>query len=294
MIPSLKCLLAFEAVARNRSVSRAAAELGVTQPAISQRLRQLEEVLGRSLLRRTARGIGVDEAGELYAARLRRALDEIAEATAAIRPDAAQAAEDLTLSLLSTLAQRWLIPRLSRFQDAHPDMAIRLLTPSRPADLARDDVDLSIRCGSGRWPGFHSDLLMRNLIGVVASPALMERRPVRAPHDLADHVLIQIDAPPRDRDWVEWLAAAGAPDLVPRRRLSFSTSTQALEAAVAGLGVAISHTPFIVDALDAGTLVRPLDLMVPDREGDYFLLTPRHAQARKVRAFRRWLLAEVG
>ena len=288
---SLRSLRAFEAVVRNRSVSRAAAELGVTQPAVSQRLRQLEELVGRPLLRRTPQGLAIEAEAELYAARIRRALDELAAATEAVR--APSGGGPLTVSLLATFAQRWLIPRLSRFQEAWPEVEVRLLATSRPAELERSDVDLAIRCGSGRWPGLASDYLMANRIGLAASPALLARLPVRGPADLQGHGLIRIEAPPRDRDWPRWLAAAGVPHLAPRRWLTFTSSTQALEAAVAGLGVAVSHTPFVADAIASGHLVQPLALTVPDTEGDYHLVG-RRDPSRNARAFRQWLLGEVG
>lgn len=291
MTISLKALRAFEAVVRCGGVGRAAAELGVTQPAVSQRLRQLEDSVGRALLRRTGQGVVVDPQAELYASRIRRALDEIDRATAALMDDHAG---ELTVSLLATFAQRWLIPRLSGFHDSHPDLEIRLLTTSREVDLGRRDVDLSIQCGSGRWAGCRSDFLMENRIGLAAAPGLAARQPLRSAADLADHVLIRIDAMPRSRDWPEWLAAAGIPDLVPHRWLTFSTSTQALEAAVAGLGIAISHGPFVADAMASGHLVRPLDLTLASAEGDYYLVAGRRDDRPRIRAFRRWLLAEAG
>ena len=291
MSVSLKTLRAFEAVVRNGGVSRAADELGVTQPAVSQRLRQFEESIGRPLVRRTGQGVAFEPDAELYAARIKRALDEIDQATAALT---ANRAGELTVSLLATFAQRWLIPRLSRFQDDHPDLDIRLLTTSRQADLTRRDVDLSIRCGTGHWAGCTSDFLLHNRIGLVAAPSLVSQHPLGKPDDLADHVLIRIDAVPRVQDWPEWLAAAGVPDLAPRRWLTFSTSTQALEAAVAGLGIAISHGPFVADAMASGHLVRPLAMTRPSAEGDYYLVAARHDDRPKIRAFRRWLLTEAG
>ncbi|MEZ5667482.1 MAG: LysR substrate-binding domain-containing protein [Alphaproteobacteria bacterium] len=293
-LPSHRSLQVFEAVVRNRSVGRAAAELGITQPAASQQLRQLERLVGRALVRRTAAGIAVDETAELYAARIREALDALARATAAVAARPGRGGATLTVSLLATLAQRWLIPRLAGFQEAHPEIEARLLTTSRPEDVVREDVDLSIRCGRGRWRGMRADFLMANGIGLAASPALVAERPVRSPADLAGHALIRIDAAPRDRDWAAWLDAAGVAGLQPRRWLTFSTSAQAVEAAIAGLGIAISHQPFVADAIAASRLVRPLPLTVPDPDGDFYLVAARDDDSRKVRAFRRWLLAEVG
>jgi LysR family transcriptional regulator, glycine cleavage system transcriptional activator len=284
-LPPLSALRAFEAVVRHGSVTRAAAELGVTQPAISQRLRQLEAFLERPLVRRDAGGIAITTEGQAYGARLERAFAEIRAATEAVRPGE----RALTVSVLATFAQRWLIPRLAGFQEAYPDIEVRLLATSRIADLWREDVDLSIRPGGGRWRGVRSDFLVANDLFPVASPALLERQPVREPQDLAAQVLIRVEAEPRDQDWPRWLAAAGVPQLQPRGWLPFASSSHAIEAAIAGLGVAIGHTPFVVDAVDAGRLVAPLPCRIA--EDGYFLVAARdNVESRKVRHFRSWLI----
>jgi LysR family transcriptional regulator, glycine cleavage system transcriptional activator len=290
-LPAFPSLRAFEATARLGSVTRAAAELGVSQPAVSQQLRQLEAFLERPLLRRVGGSLVLTAAGELYALRLRRALEELQGATDELLATGAEA-RVLTLSLLATFAQRWLIPRLAGFQRAHPDLEVRLLTTSRLVDLAREDVDLSIRAGSGRWPGCRADFLIENQIFPVASPALLARRPVHRPADLAAQVLVRVEAEPRDRDWQRWLTAAGVPALEPRGWLTFASSSHALEAAIAGLGVAIGHTPFVTDGLAAGRLAAPLALEVGGG-GDFFLVAARaKADRRKIIHFRDWLLAE--
>ena len=291
-LPPLSCLRAFEAVARHRSVTRAAAELGVTQPAVSQRLRQLEAYFERGLVRRDAGGIAITAEGQAYASRLERAFAEIQAATEDLR--AATAAERaLTISVLATFAQRWLIPRLAGFQAAHPEIEIRLLATSRITDLWRDDVDLSIRPDAGKRGRARSDFLVANDLFPVASPALLERQPVRRPADLAAQVLLRVEAEPRDQDWPRWLAAAGVPQLQPRGWLPFASSSHALEAAIAGLGVAIGHTPFVVDALEAGRLAAPLERRI-ENDGYYLVATAERADSRRVRHFRSWLLAEHG
>jgi LysR family glycine cleavage system transcriptional activator len=289
-LPPLPCLRAFEAVVRHRSVTRAAAELGVTQPAVSQRLRQLEAFLERPLVRRDAGGIAITEGGQAYAARLERAFAEIRAATEELRT-AGDGERALTISVLATFAQRWLIPRLAGFQAAYPEIEIRLLATSQIADLWREDVDLSIRPGAEKGGRARSDFLIANDLLPVAGPALLERRPVREPADLAAHVLLRVEAAPRDQDWPRWLAAAGVPQLRPRGWLPLASSSHALEAAIAGLGVAIGHTPFVVDALEAGRLAAPLERRIED-DGYYLVAMRDRAGHRNVRSFRNWLLAE--
>ena len=248
--PSLRSLRAFEAVVRLGSVGRAATELGVTQPAVSLQLRQLEAALGLRLLERRGGRLVIAPEGERYAERLGRAFTEIESATAELCQHDSDAV--VTVSLLATFAQRWLIPRLASFQERYPDIEIRLLATSRLADLFRDDVDITLRFGDGRWTGVVSELLMPNDMFPVASPTLLTRRPLTTVDDLAGHVLIVVETEPRDRDWRTWLAAAGAAGLRFGRSLTFATSSHALDAAVAGLGVAIGHRPFVTDDLAAG------------------------------------------
>ena len=268
--PPLNRLRTFEAVARHGSVTRAASELNVSQPAVTQQLRQLEAQVEMPLVRRVAGGIAVTPEGQVYAARLRRAFVEIDAATEELCTTSSQR-RVLTVSVLATFAQRWLIPRLAGFQQVEPDLEVRLLTTSRLVDLARDDVDLSIRSGNGRWPRCRGDFLIENQVFPVASPGLLERQPLRLPADLRGHILIQVEAEPRRQDWRHWLACAGAPDLEPRGWLTFSNSSHALEAALAGLGIAIGHTPFVVDALRAHQLDAPFALRLDDE--DYYLVS---------------------
>lgn len=288
MLPPLPALRMFEAVARLGSVSLAAQDLGVTQPAVSQQLRQLEAALGLPLVRREGRGIALTSAGAAYATALTRAFSELRAATE--RCLASAAGGVLTVALVPTLATRWLIPRLGAFHDAHPEIEVRLATAPSVATRPPDDVDVAIRVGRGRWPGCQADLLMPDDSFPVASPALLQGRPLRSVADLARHTLLHVEAVPRRQDWTRWLALAGEARLKPARQLAFGSSAQALDAACHGLGVAVGHRPFVADDIARGRLVAPFAEVVPG-EGAYYLVARRDlAEAPKVRAFRRWLL----
>ena len=290
-LPPLRSLIALESVIRLGGVGRAATELGVTQPAVSQQIRVIENYFGRRLIERTTAGLSVDPDVELYAARLQRAFAEVRDATDTFQEQASKAANRLTLSLLATFAQRWLIPRLIGFQKTHADIDVRLLTTSSPTDLNRQDVDLSVRCGDGSWPEHDSQFLVENRIFPIASPAFLDSNKVQKIEDLRKAVLIRVDAPPRDGDWTLWLDAVGATNLEPRMWQTYATSTQAIEAATAGLGIAMGHTPFVIDSLKSGRLIKPFEFEQSDDDGDYYLVFKRRRdEPRRIKLFREWLL----
>ena len=291
-LPSLNALRAFETVARHMSASRAAEELGVTQPAVTQQVRLLESHLGLPLVRRDGQGLALTADGRALAARLAEPFAEIADAVA----EAAgrqRGAGVLTVTLLPTFAQRWLIPRLASFQAAHPEIEVRLSATARICDLVREDVDLAIRFGNGRWPGCASRRLMANDMFPVINPRLAETKPLRKPVDLAAHVWLQVEAEPRTGDWDAWLGAAGAAGVEPAGRLSFETSSHALAAATAGLGIAIGHRPFVIDDLAAGRLVQPFGTVVESEDAYYLVTAKSKTRPAAVTAFVDWLMVEA-
>jgi LysR family transcriptional regulator, glycine cleavage system transcriptional activator len=272
------------------SVSRAADELSVSQPAISQRLRTLDRYFGRSLIERTSTGFTSEPDVEVFAARLRSSFDELRAASATFQADSRQAENRITIALLATFAQRWLIPRLLGFQQQYPHFDVHLMTTSSPADLDRPDADVSIRCGSGQWPGCKSEFLAPNRIFPVASPGYLRGLSIKKVADLRKATCIRVDAPPRDRDWSRWLSIAGGEAISPKAWQNYSNSTHAMEAATAGLGVAMAHSPFVTDSLSSGRLVKLFDHECDDTDGDYYLVYKATADVpRRIRQFCDWL-----
>jgi LysR family glycine cleavage system transcriptional activator len=168
------------------------------------------------------------------------------------------------------------------------------MTTSEPRDLEWRDADVSIRCGSGHRQGCEGHFLVSNRILPVASPKCLEQFDLKTVADIRDAICIRVDAAPRQEDWARWLNSAGASDVTPRTWQSYANSTHALEAATAGLGIAMSHSPFVSDSLASGRLVRPFPLECDDADGDYYLvhgISP-HPPPRIWR-FRQWLLDEM-
>ncbi len=290
-LPPLNGLLALEAVMRLGSVSRAADELNVSQPAISQRLRVLERYFGRKLIERTSKGFKIEPEVEVFAARLRGSLDDIRSAAQAFEAHSRRIENCLTVVLLATFAQRWLIPRLLSFQQRFPHIDVQLITTSSVADLNRSDADVAIRCGPGHLSGRKSVFLMANRIFPVASPSYLERVQLKKVSHLRKATCIRVDAPPRNNDWLHWLDSVGSKELAPKAWQNYSNSTRAVEAATAGLGVAMAHSPFVTDSISSGRLVRPFTHELDKRWADYYIVYKAFKDTpRRILLFRDWLI----
>lgn len=285
-LPPLKALPAFEEAARHLSFSAAARELNLTHGAISRQMKSLETHLGVRLFRRLNRRIELTEAGEAFLPATRTALD-VVEASAGRLSAATTRQGPLVVSCLPTLMMRWLIPRLYDFNARHPSVDVRLSASSVPVDFVREGVDVAIRIGMGPWPdGVAAHAFMKEEIGPVCSPVLLQRRKLRRPADLADHALLHTET--RADAWVDWLVRSGTEAVDAAKGQRFEHFYFLLEAAVAGLGVAVAPKPLVIQDLKLGRLVAPFGFVRSGRQ--YCLLHPTElAGLAKVRTFRAWL-----
>lgn len=289
-LPSLNGLRAFEAAARHMSFTRAAAELNVTQTAISHQIRRLEEQLGTKLFVRRNRALSLTREAREYLPSIRSAFEDLRQATARLRRPEREGV--LTVSTTASLATKWLVSRVAAFQDAHPGIAVRISTSARLVDFQREEVDVAVRYGRGNWPGLRAEWLMAERLFPVCSPALLAAKPLREPTDLADHTLLHTSV--SREDWQLWLTAAGLPlSIAARRGLTFDQGFMAVQAAVEGLGVALGRTRLVEADLAAGRLVAPFDIALPQDAGYYVVSPVATAESAKVALFRRWLIASA-
>ena len=244
-LPPLNSLHAFEAAARHLSFTRAAAELNVTQGAVSHRIRALEDRLGRRLFRRAGRAIALTDAGEDYLPYVQRAFEQLIEGTGRVFGGAGP--DVLTVTLQPSFAMQWLIPRLGDFHAAHPAREVHQITTDRVVDLSREDVDVGIRSGlAGTWPGLRCDRLFAFDLVPVCSPRLVDGpAPLKQPADLANHTLIHAEG--GAEDWLRWLAAAGVEGVDATAGQYFDSASLAIAAAYSGLGVAVMPHAFVQD-----------------------------------------------
>jgi LysR family transcriptional regulator, glycine cleavage system transcriptional activator len=294
-LPPLNSLRAFEAAARHLSFARAAEELHVTPAAISHHIKALEADLGVRLFRRLNRAVLLTAAGQACVAGLSDAFDRMAAALERLR--AQECSGSLTVSTSPALAAKWLVPRLERFQELHPEIDVRVSAAMRLVDFAREDVDVAIRYGTGSYPGVLTELLLTNEVVPVCAPALLDGpRRLRAPQDLRHHTLLHDDTRTSDGaypNWAMWLRAAGLEDIDPSRGPRFDYPGLVLEAAAAGDGVALALSTVAAADLAAGRLVKPFAVAVPTPFAYYVVCPQATAERPKVAAFRRWLRAEV-
>ena len=247
----LNALRMFDAAARHLNLTRAADELCVTQAAVSQHIRNLEERLGKPLFRRLPRGLALtDEGHALWPA--------VAESFARIEHSLQQVAEPrprevLTVGVVGTFAIGWLIPRLGQFQQQHPYIDLRLLTHNNRVDLAGEGLDAAVRFGDGAWQGTRAELLLRAPLTPMCTPALAQR--LRQPADLAGQTLLRSY---RLQEWESWFATLDQSAPLARGAM-FDSSLTLAEAAAQGAGVALLPARMFQHLLQQGRLVRPFE-----------------------------------
>jgi LysR family glycine cleavage system transcriptional activator len=282
----MQALRAFEAAARERSLTRAASALHVTHGAISHQIKALEEDLGVRLVERAGRGIRLTDEGERFAARVRAAFGEL---SAGVQELAERAnPRRLRVSVTPSFAARWLLPRIGRFTAAHPDYDLDISAVISVVDLAREDIDFAIRYGMGHWPGVVSEFLSDDCFFPACSPAIAGGVP-KAPSDLARYPLLRAD----DEYWMPWFRAAGVDLPEPERGTSFNDSSHLLQAAIEGQGVCLARRTLIGNDLRNGVLVKPFDVEVPAPRRFYLVYLPRMRDSPKLARFRSWLEAEL-
>jgi LysR family glycine cleavage system transcriptional activator len=293
-LPPLNALRAFEAAARHLNFSRAADELSVTPGAVSQQIQNLEDYVGVALFKRTSKGLLLTDPAQIALPALREAFDRLAEAASMLT--AAVDGRRLTVSMAPSFAAKWMVPRLGKFEAAHPLVDVWVSAGMELVDFASGEVDLAIRYGTGRYPGLEVTRLMQETVIPVASPELLEQHPLETPADLANHVLLHDGSPDADEscpDWTMWLAARGVKGVDGARGPRFNQSSLVIEAASGGRGVALAKRAIAQADLDAGRLVAPLQIATAV-DFAYYLVHPK-AKGRlpQVKAFIAWLTAEA-
>ena len=258
-LPPLNSLRAFEAAARYLSFTKAAEELHVTAAAVSQQVKILEEYFNVLLFRRLTRALMLTDAGQSVLPVLQEGFDKLAEADRLLRNR--QDERVLTVSVPPSFGAKWLVPRLDRFRQAHPEYDVRIDATDVKVDFRQDNTDIALRYGRGNYKGLIAERLLSEFVIPVCSPDLQQgEHPLKKPDDLRYHTLLHVEWKMENEaapNWRMWLRAAGIEDIDSDRGPRFSLETMAVQAASEGQGVALASSALVSDDIAAGRLVRP-------------------------------------
>jgi LysR family transcriptional regulator, glycine cleavage system transcriptional activator len=288
-LPPLNALRSFDAAARHQSFTRAAGELCVTQGAVSQQVKALETELGLKLFNRERQGLVITDAGRDYLAVVRDAFDRLELGTNQLLQR--QRSGVLKISTSPDFAAKWLVGRLGRFAEAHPDIELTVSATMHHVDFAGEDVDLAIRHGAGNWPGLDAVNLCAEELFPVCSPGLVtSRNGIREPEDVLQFPLLHLDD---RRGWSRWLEAAGASGEGLLHGPIVNHASMLIDAAIDGQGIALARTALAAADLINGRLVRPFQTALP-LTNTYWIVCPAATSTLpKIVAFRDWLLVEA-
>lgn len=298
-------LRVFESAARHLSFKLAAAELSITPAAVSQQIKSLEHQLGVKLFNRQNRGLSLTQEAIQGLPKLTQGFDQLSQSVSLIRNT--QKDKKVTVWMAPSFASKWLIPRLNRFSESYPDIDLDISanrdlvdsTTSKnsiPAEnFRRNNVDIAIRFGKGKYPGCRVDKLFSVSAIPLCSPELMlGDHPLRTPEDLKFHTLLHDDTKYEGRpDWPTWLKAAKVSGVAAKRGLRFNHGNLAINAAVDGQGVVLSMKALASGDIAAGRLVTPFDLSLPLEYAYYVITLEEYADQPNTSSFRNWLIQEA-
>lgn len=286
--PPFAWLRAFEATARHLSMTRAAEELHISASAVSQQIAALEAYLGRPLFRRANRKLTLTASGALIAPKLSAGLTLIHEAIDDALPSKRR--QGLLVRVTTSFGSQWLMHRLDSFRARHPAIAVQVTATAEPIESDNSGAEIEIRYGKGDWPHLVAAKLVGETIFPVCAPPLAVR--LKKPRDLARHDLI--DVPGYAMGWSDWLEAADVTIDWMGRRIAVDQSVMAIQLALDGKGVALGRSPLIERELQEGRLVAPFPLRVETGGGYWIVHRKRPSEAKKILAFKEWLLSHQG
>lgn len=285
-MPSLSGLKAFEASARHLNFRLAAEEMGVTQAAVAQQVRGLEAELGVKLFERLPRTLALTGAGRAYSVDVRRAFDILVRATEELKLHPVK----LTISATPSFASRWLIPRLPDLTGLHSDLDLHILATERLSSFQTDGVDLAVRYGNPPFgPGLDYELLFEQEIIAVCSLSLLNKRGSPKTAQELQHYTLLHDA---HNFWPEFLDGNLGNADTAFKGITFSQSSHAIEAAIAGQGIVLANRDFVSRDIVAGRLVQAIDGALHGR-ANFYLVWPRYRKSASLQKLVQWMLKEA-
>ena len=294
-LPALSLLTTFEIAARHLSFTEAAAELCITQGAVSRQIRALEMQIGVPLFNRLHRALSLTAEGARLLETVESNLSELTACVTEIR--SSSAIPQLTVGASVSFAYFWLMPRLEKFNNAFPDIDLRVLATDQTLDPSRDTADIAILYGDGKWPGLQANRLFGERVYPVCSPAYLRARPdFSQPASLTDQTLLHLDGGGGiwgSVDWPVWLRAHQISGQPGRRGIRMNNYPMLIKAAMADRGVALGWSYIVDEMILEGVLVKPIDLTLETQNGYYLVASRNSDQNASVKAFRGWILEEI-
>ena len=289
LIPDLGRLQAFESAARHGSVTQAGRELNLTQSTVSRQIRELEAQLGVPLFDRVRQRVVLSEAGRKFLPDARKLLEQ-GEA-AMLRAMAGSKASLLRLATLPTFGTRWLVPRLAGFLRAHGGVALDISSRSAPFDLEEQGFDAAIHYGQPIWANATCRYICQEVIVPVASAAMLAAAPPRAPAELTRLPLLHLAT--RPKAWADWFHLTGVQTQAAFQGHRFDQFAMVIQAAHAGLGVALLPLYLIEQELEAAQLQVAIDVPLPTENGYHFVMPNGKLDHPVANALYRWIVAQV-
>ena len=292
-LPPLGPLVAFEAAARHLSFTTAAKELNLSQAAVSQQIRNLEQNLGVPLFARAHRAVQLSPQGRDFQHTVSTILRQLASAAADLRVPAAKVR--LTIAADQSVASMWLMPRLPHFQKLFPDVVVRLVASDDERDCLADDIQISIIHGNGNWVGYHAEQFFEEEIFPVCSPGYLDKRkPLTSPSGLTRETLLELED--NHWDWMNWRTWLSGNEVdLPAEHRGFQINSYPLliQAAKNAQGIALGWRYLIDDDLASGSLVKPIDESLRTAFGYYLVWSDQHELSAMAVAFREWARDEL-
>ncbi|SCX22956.1 Gcv operon activator [Agrobacterium sp. DSM 25558] len=285
-LPPLSALRAFAMAGRYESFKVAAENLNVSPGAVSQHVKNLEKTLGIALFDRSNRIIRLTPKGSEYLKGVQSAFDLIKVATKAVTEDIGGG--KIVVSTMPSFASQWLVPRLGRFRERHPQFDVHVNTATDLVRFESDHVDLAIRHGLGQYRGLYSERLFTVEMVVVCSPDFGTKA-----NNITDLTMLPLLHEAERSDWALWFRANGFNEVDCSRGPSFDDDTSLVHAAISGQGVALVRDVLVVDHIAKGRLVSPVDLKWPSKFAYYCVFPEEGLRSQKIRAFRSWLHEEI-
>ncbi len=283
----LRALQIFETAARHQNFTVAGQQLGITQSAVSRKVSELEAILGVSLFRRSGPNVTLTEVGRTLSERVAYALSDLQRAVAHAKPQSGTSA--VNLSMLPSVATKWLAPKLGQFAVDHPEIDLCISASRNLVDFEVEDIDGAIRYGLGDWPGLDVIWLGTETVQPVCSPEFLTKNPLNNASDLLTAPLLHADIA---EDWATWLAANAIKNVNIPRGPRLGDDTAILQAALSGLGVALGRALLVAEDLSAGRLIAPFELKL-DTSYSYWFVSPKN-NSENLAVVRNWVAREFG